>query len=454
MTRTTKSNFASHAGFNSPWNPSGDRSGDRLGDRSDNASIQNKRRNFLKSAAATGAIATTLPLSSALASAFSAQSGNESASSTEGAYAGPQLNIGIIGVGSRGAGIASVLNDVPGMKVSAICDTLDFRLQAAKAYIKHEGYKSYTDFRQLLDDKGIDAVVIASPFSMHANMAKAAAQAGKAIYCEKTLSYGIDETRELAKAVSSSGVIFQTGHQHRNSPLVQQVRNYVRDGYLGKVIKIESQWNRNNNWRRTVPDPALERQINWRMYREYSGGLAAELCSHQIDFVNWITDSHPTRVMGMGGIDYWKDGRETYDNVNILTEYDTGLKASYTSLTSNTKDHRRMTLLGDKGSIVMYDDKAYVYSETRPEDLAGAVVDGVSGATMKAWQQQKGVAIDADGQDSTAYALAAFRDAIVEQKQPISSLKSGAQTAVVVQMALDAMDSGNTQHWRKDYDFV
>ena len=401
------------------------------------------RRDFLQKAAALGVFASVAPVSTSLANANDSLSLNHQT-----------LRIGIIGVGSRGAGIASVLNNVPGLKVAAICDTLDFRLNEAAKYIAHDDYQRHSDYRRIIENKDIDGLIIATPFSMHADMAIAAVNAGKPVYCEKTLAYGIEPTRALAKAVQASGVVFQTGHQHRNSPLVQQVRNYVKDGYLGKVIKVERQWNRNANWRRAVTDPALERQINWRMYREFSGGLTAELCSHQIDFVNWFTDSHPSRVMGMGGIDYWQDGRETYDNVNIITEYENGLKASYTSLTSNAKDNRRITILGDKGSIVLFGEKAYVYSEARPEDLAGKVVDGVSGATMKAWQAQQGVAIDADGQDSTAYALAAFRDAIIAKQQPISNLKSGAQTAVVVQMALDAMDTGETQHWSKEYDFV
>nr|WP_136249574.1 Gfo/Idh/MocA family oxidoreductase [Ningiella ruwaisensis] len=404
----------------------------------------NSRRRFIQSTAAL------LGATSIANSAFSStllQGVKQSATNGSNTNSRKTIGVGIIGVGSRGAGLASVINDIDGMKVSAICDTLPFRLEEAKPYIKHDDYKIYSDYRRLLEDKSVDAVIIATPFSMHANMALDAISSNKPIYCEKTLSYGIAESEKLVKAVEDSGLIFQTGHQHRNSPLVQRVRRYVQDGYLGKVLKIESQWNRNADWRRPVPDPSLERQINWRMYREFSGGLAAELCSHQIDFVNWISGSHPTRVMGIGGIDYWKDGRETYDNVNFLTEYASGMKASYTSLTSNAKDNRKITILGSKGSIIMHAETAYIYSETLPESADMGVVDGVSGATMNAWQQDKGVAIEEDGKDSTAYALIAFREAIANNSQPISDVKSGATTAVVVQMALDAMDSGSTQVW-------
>ena len=74
------------------------------------------------------------------------------------------------------------------------------------------------------------------------------------------------------------------------------------------------------------------------MYREYSCGLLAELSSHQIDLVNWMTEAHPLSVVGTGGIDYWNDGRETFDNVHVIYDYPGGVKASFTCLTSNAHD--------------------------------------------------------------------------------------------------------------------
>ena len=100
--------------------------------------------------------------------------------------------------------------------------------------------------------------------------------------------------------------------------LYQVAMEMIRKGALGKVMFVRAQWHRNSNWRRPVPDPKFERLINWRMYKEYSGGLLAELASHQIDVANWAFGSEPISVYATGGIDYWKDGRETCDNVEAI----------------------------------------------------------------------------------------------------------------------------------------
>ena len=90
----------------------------------------------------------------------------------------------------------------------------------------------------------------------------------------------------------------------------------IQAGEIGKVSSIQAQWNRNGNWRRPVTNSKYERQINWRMYREYSYGLTAELSSHQIDFSNWLLKSNPKKVAGFGGIDFWKDGKFEKVDVN------------------------------------------------------------------------------------------------------------------------------------------
>ncbi|MDZ7765952.1 MAG: Gfo/Idh/MocA family oxidoreductase [Melioribacteraceae bacterium] len=92
----------------------------------------------------------------------------------------------------------------------------------------------------------------------------------------------------------------------------------VQDGECGEITHIRCNYNRNTDWRTKVDDPKMERLLNWRMYREYSGGLMAELCSHHINITNWLLDAVPHKITGMGGIDYYKDGRETYDNVNTI----------------------------------------------------------------------------------------------------------------------------------------
>ena len=131
----------------------------------------------------------------------------------------------------------------------------------------------------------------------------------------------------------------------------KDIVDMIQAGEIGKVSSIQAQWNRNGNWRRKVPDPSLERLINWRMYKEYSGGLVAELCSHHIDFVNWVIGENPKKIMGSGGIDYWNDGRETFDNVHLLFNYpsvdETGASVIYSvDVFINNKTGSKITALG------------------------------------------------------------------------------------------------------------
>jgi predicted dehydrogenase len=198
---------------------------------------------------------------------------------------------------------------------------------------------------------------------------------------------------------------------------------------------------------------------NWRMYREWSSGLTAELHSHQIDYVNSIFDSYPTRVTGFGGIDYWKDGRETFDNVNTLFEYPNGFKLNCVSLTANAHEGYYMKFRGSKGTIAMDMERAWIYNEVTPKEKdRWKEVDGVSGATEVKWNRGEAVEIKPDVQQegwfNTRYALDAFYDCIMNDKMPYSNVYNGGGTAICVRMAVDAMRKGTIEPWQAEYDKV
>ena len=346
------------------------------------------------------------------------------------------INLGVIGTGQRGAGLTSIINGIEGINVVASSDILPFRLRngIAKAKTNPKGYQNY---KSLLDNKDVDAVIIATPFNTHSQIAIDALDAGKHVYCEKTLAKGYQGIQQLIHKTKESDTIFQTGHQYHSSRLYTHVVDLIHDGKVGNIIAFECQWNRHGNWRRKVPNPSLEKAINWRMYREFSGGLTAELCSHQIDFVNWVLGEIPEQVMGVGGIDYWKDGRETYDNVHLTYSYKSGVKAKFSCLTSNAKDGYQIKVLGDKGTIIIDNKNAWFYPEGKKHKIMGEV-DGVSGATAQ-WNKDKGYNINIEHLDPSKQALLDFKSAIINNKNPLSNITSGAKTAVCVQMAIDAM---------------
>jgi len=187
------------------------------------------------------------------------------------------------------------------------------------------------------------------------------------------------------------------------------------------------------------------------MYKEYSGGLTAELCSHQIDFANWVLGEAPSQVFGTGGIDYWKDERETYDNVHLLFSYPSGVKATFTSIISNAKDGYQIKVLGDKGTIIISETKAWFYPEEKLNKVVGEV-DGVSGATMS-WDENKGYPINTEHLNPSKQALIDFKQAILNNKQPLSNIYTGAKTAVCVQMGLDAMYQNKIVKWDKNFNY-
>jgi predicted dehydrogenase len=359
------------------------------------------------------------------------------------------VRLGIIGTGARGGGIINILKQLPAFKVVACCDILPFRLEKA-VNNAGPGCKSYADYRNLLADSDVDAVVIATPLSMHYEMAVDALDSGKHVYCEKTMTYKIKDARRLVKKVQDSKLTFLVGHQYRYHPLYFKVAEYIRNGYLGDITNVYIQWNRNGDWRQPVPDPQYEKIINWRMYREYSGGLTAELHSHQIDFVNWVFDTHPSRAVGFGGIDYWKDGRETFDNINTLLEYPNGMKVNCISLTANAHEGYQFKFKGSKGTIELKIDQGWLYYENLNEKELGTV-DGVSGATLQKMASKEGypIAVENENEDweGTHYAFMDFYNCILTGKEPSSNVKTGATTAISVRMAIDALRKDKMQTW-------
>lgn len=381
-----------------------------------------RRREFIiKGSMASAALSTS---AFAMNKAFDFKNANET------------INVGVIGTGDRGTGLTHNINSINNLNVIACCDILPFRLEKGLNTVAGKA-KGYKDYRKLLDNKDIDAILVTTPLSTHSQIAIDALDAGKHVYCEKTMAKGYEDIDKLViKANNSKNLTFQTGHQYHSSRLYTHVVDLIKQGELGKIAAFECQWNRHGNWRRKVPSPELEKIINWRMYREFSSGLAAELSSHQIDFANWVLDEKPIQVMGSGGIDYWKDGRETYDNIHLIYNYASGVKAKFTCLTSNAKDGYQIKVLGDKGTLILDYKKAWFYPEGGKKELG--VVDGVSGATTS-FNKDKGYPVLVDHKEPSLQALIDFRDNIINKKDPISGLKTGANTAICIQMGLDAM---------------
>lgn len=376
-----------------------------------------------------------------------------------------RIQVGIIGVGNRGKSILKALEFVPEIRVIALCDTLDFQMEKAKTYVANE-VLLFEDFNKLLAINDLDAVIIATPLHEHYRIVMAALDANLHILCEKALAYNIDQCMEIKKRGDLSSKLFQVSYQYQLNPVFNAIKNIINKGYLGTITRIEAYWDRNGNWRRKVSNPELERQINWRMYKEYSGGLMAELGSHQLNMIDNILGSHPTKVVGTGGIDYWKDGRETFDNVHALFDYPNGVKVAFHSGTTNSYEGFQMKFYGEKATIVSYGmNRAEIFPEgERMDEEWKNNVDSVTGASIKIIGKDKKRNITPSKDDEIVYPTdndnfnvtwrlyKNFAAAIQGKEELLLGLEDGYQSAIAVHLANDAIRNERVVHWLPEYD--
>ncbi|MCC6367303.1 MAG: Gfo/Idh/MocA family oxidoreductase [Bryobacterales bacterium] len=237
------------------------------------------------------------------------------------------VNYAVIGTGSRGTYHLKHWKNIDNSQCIAICDISDEALK--KALPEAPGKpQTYKDYREVLSRKDIDAVQIATPLYTHFPITKDSLLAGKHVFCEKSLVFKADEVHALRTLVAERPKqVMQVGLQRRYSEFYQTAKQMIAKGMIGDVTHMYAQWNRNPGW--------VFKKTAWRLFKEYSGGLTAELASHQIDVADWMFGSHPEFVVGVGGIDYWKDGRTVYDNIQLIFKYPKGQKLMYSSISTN-----------------------------------------------------------------------------------------------------------------------
>lgn len=321
------------------------------------------------------------------------------------------VSFGIIGTGSRGSYLLKHLHGIDNGHCTAVCDINPDNLQHGFDTIGTNPTK-YKDYRELLNRKDIDAVIIATPLFAHFPITRDALLAGKHTFCEKSLVFKPEEVHALRTlAAERSSQILQVGLQRRYSVFYQTVKEMIDKGVLGDVTHIQAQWHRNPGWKmKPNADAAKQKMQNWRLYRDYSGGLAAELASHQVDVADWMFGSVPEYVVGVGGHDYIFDGRDINDNIQFIIKYPKNQKfiGSYISTNSHlplfnsTRTEFGEVIMGTEGSveITVGDDThpalaVWFREPAQPHvtTAGGGEKKWQAGATMVAAGAQKGFPI-------------------------------------------------------------
>ena len=291
--------------------------------------------------------------------------------------ANDRIRIGIIGPGARGSEILREAVSCANTECVGAADVYTRRLEEARNIAPEA--KTYLDYRYLLDDKSIDAVLIATPQHLHAEHFVAALDAGKHVYQEKTMAFSVAHARHMRSAVDRAGAgrVVQVGHQWTSYGHVADAASFLKPELMGTITSIEAHMYRNTphgkpQWARPVnPDMTPEnivwksflgeapqrpfdanRFINWRFFWDYSGGNVYENMCHQVAFWYKVLGlESPTAVTMTGGLYLWKDGREVPDTMNVSMVQKEEMLFNWTSGFGNDQLSVSEQVLGDNGTI-------------------------------------------------------------------------------------------------------
>jgi len=362
------------------------------------------RRTFLKALAGTPALGLLA-----------------AAATTRGPVPGGPVRLGLIGAGGQGRALLNNVNPGYG-EVRALCDINPAQLPRADAVLGRKQLpkpRHYVEWRDMLEQEDLDAVLIALPLWQHAEAAVGCLEAGKHVLCEKMMAWDIEGCERMAATAERTGNVLEIGYQRRYNPVyLAAYDGIVKRELLGDVYHVRMVWHRNGNWRRTgqppVPDydaskwgyPTFDHLWNWRLYWKYSQGLFAELASHQVNAANWFLGAHPTAVYASGGVYRYNDGREVPDHVYATWEYPGGRTATFSSVESNAFENRYEIYFGTKATLLVKNEsEALLFHEGSAASRQTAVeVSAARGAAADTSETRPDTTAPAAGGSATAIA--------------------------------------------------
>lgn len=351
--------------------------------------------------------------------------------------ANDRVRVAMIGVGDRGTALLEQVIAIPNVELVAMADVYSRRRDDAKK--KVPGIQTFVDYRQVLDMKDIDGVIVASPLHIHTRHFLDTIAAGKDLYSEKTMTWSIPEAEKCLSAANGSKQVVQIGLQAESSGSFVDAKEWIKSGWIGKVTHVESWMSRNTphghgQWVRPVPadctaqnvdwtaflngrpdrpfDPY--RLINWRLFWEFSGGNCAENLVHQIAWIMSVLDLPlPSAAYMSGGVFSEKDGREVPDTIAVTYDFP-DMVVTWQSTFSNKHYGLGDRVLGSDGTIEHHLEERAQYW---PEKVNRPMGEAVQGATPDQSHMQNWI------------------DCIRRRKRPNAPVELGYKSAVAVHMA-------------------
>jgi predicted dehydrogenase len=293
--------------------------------------------------------------------------------------ANDRVTYGVIATGGRGRYMNRVFQKC-GAQCVALCDVYQPYLDMAAKESPGDA-KTYVDYNELLQQPGLDAVVIASPDHQHYPMLKASVEAKKDVYLEKPLSKSLEESRLMIDLVKRSDRVVQIGMQRRSAEIIYRANALIQDGALGVISMIKPQW----NWAIAKPldnsplsgkldwsrfrGPAPQRDLEpmrfryWRYFWDYAGGNMTDQGTHLMDVVQWFTRSGPPKAAVMSGMVGKMKGAEHPDTFCAVFEMPDYLVTWTLNYNNSYQDGWSITFMGDKGTMVLNDAGFSIYQE-------------------------------------------------------------------------------------------
>ena len=365
--------------------------------------------------------------------------------------ANERVRIGVIGAGDRGTQLAREAMACPGTELSAIADIYTRRIDDALKLAP--AARTYTDYRGLLDDPSLDAVLIATPQHLHAEPFIAAMEAGKHVYIEKAMAFNVEQAKLMRAAYEKAATrVVQVGHQTCSLGHVADASNYLASGAVGQVTAIRAHMYRNTphgkpQWTRPLyPDMTPEtiawnaflgsaperpfdadRYLNWRLFYDYSGGNVHESMSQQLAFWYKVMDlGIPHAVTMTGGIYRWLDGREVPDTMSVGMVHAPGLLFSWDSGFGNNQLGITEDVLGSDGAISKGQQIRYLPQKINRPD--GVETLGQTPTAPRAHMQN-------------------FLDCIRSGKPANCPFDLGYRVSIACSMAIESYYAGRTVQW-------
>lgn len=318
------------------------------------------RREFITKAAAGTAAALASTTARAAARALGAND---------------RVRLAIIGAGARGQQLLEQVRDLKNVELVAAADVYTRRFDEARKFFPQ--LEPFRDYRQVLDRKDIDGVLVASPLHLHALHFVDTLASGKDLYAEKTMTWSIPEAERCLAAARKSDRVVQIGLQHESSGAFKDARKWIADGLPGKVTQVESWMSRNTphgkgQWVRTPPDDCTAQNVdwkaflngrpdhgfdayrflNWRLFWMFSGGNITENMIHQIAWIMSALDLPlPSAAFMSGGVFSEKDGRQVPDTIAVTLDFPNDMVVTWQSTFSNSRYGLGQRILGSDGTV-------------------------------------------------------------------------------------------------------